>query len=125
METAKALVAAGGYEYDSGKSCMQVLLEELASMVEAVEFIEAAFTLVTSGDYFGTIEINTAGIRGVYDEYAFSVSEELFEKFGLRKRNWYLKFKITEVRAKKVFVLSLHPLYKLAKDRIAGPLGPG
>lgn len=125
LRVAKELVASGEYAYDDGKSCMQVLLEQLDSMAEAVLFIEAAFALVAPGDYCGTVPIDTQEIRGVYDEYAFPVPDELFEKFGLRKRNWYLKFKISEVRGQKIFVLSLHPLYKPERRRIAGPLWPG
>lgn len=94
-------------------------------MAEAVLFIEAAFELVAPQDYCGWVDINTDAIRGVYDEYAFTVPEDIFERFGLRKRNWYLKFKISEVRGQKVFVLSLHPLYKYESRRIAGPLWPG
>lgn len=94
-------------------------------MAQAILFIEAAFDLVAPEDYCGTVDIDTQAIRGVYDEYAFPVPGEMFEKFGLRKRNWYLKFKISEVRGQKVFVLSLHPLYKPERRRIAGPLWPG
>jgi hypothetical protein len=125
LRVAKALVASGEYDYDDGKSCMRVLLEQLASMVLAVEFIEAAFALVTPQDYCDTVDLDTQEIRGTYDEYAFPVPQELFDEFGLRKRNWYLKFKISEVRGQKVFVLSLHPLYKNESRRIAGPLSPG
>jgi hypothetical protein len=118
-------VDSGEYDYDDGKSCMRVLLEQLDSMVQAVEFIKAAFALVTPQDYCGTADIGTEEIRGTYDEYAFPVPKELFDSFGLRKHNWYLKFKISEVRGQQVFVLSLHPLYKYESRRIAGPLWPG
>jgi hypothetical protein len=125
LQAAKALVASGEYDYDDGTSCMRVLLEQTDSMAQAVLFIDAAFALVTSDDYCGTVTIETQEIRGVYDEYAFPVPEETFEKFGLRKRNWYLKFKISEVKGQKLFVLSLHPLYKPERRRIAGLLGLG
>ena len=124
LQTAKARVAAGEYDYDDGTSCMRVLLEQCGSMVDAVLFIEAAFTLVGPDDYCGSVTINTNEIRGAYDEYAIAVPDETFERFGLKKHNWYLKFKLTETRGQPVFVLSLHPLYKPEQRRIAGPLWP-
>ena len=125
LRLAKELVNSGEYDYDDGTSCMRVLLEQIDSMVLAVEFISASFALVTPQDYCATINIDTHEIRGVYDEYAFAVPTELFERFDLRKRNWYLKFKLSESKGRKVFVLALHPLYKYESRRIGGPLWPG
>lgn len=125
LAQAKSLVQSGEYDYDDGKSCARILLECFGTMIEAITFIERAFELVGPDDYCGSVDIQTAAIRGKYDAYAFAVPDSAAEQFNLRQRHWYLKFKITTVRGQKVFVLSLHPLYKNETRRRAGPLARG
>jgi hypothetical protein len=117
---AKALVAAGDYDFDTGKSCFGALLLELDTMEAAIRFIEAAFELVAPADFCAWVEIRVHGIGGIYDEYAVRVPDEVAEGFGLRRRSWYLKFK--QVSGPALFVLSLHPLHKDEHRRVGGPL---
>ncbi len=122
LARAKELVAEGNYRLSEGSKARGSLLLELAKLEDAVDFVEVVFALVTDADYCGTVEIHTANIQGIYDEYVFEVPESVFEKFELRVRGWYLKFKLTQVRGQSVFVLSLHPLNKDEYRRKGGVL---
>lgn len=111
LAKAKACVAEDRFRLGGRNGCLQHLEFHLDGETWRYgDFVRDVFELVEPSAFHDSKPWPEPD-GPIADEYGVSLTDGFVDRYGLRLRNWYLKFQLqSERKAEVVLVMSLHPL---------------